>query len=356
MRQEKAWRAKLSDSNEPSFLDKVIEQQTRTADVQDLETTQDTPRSVARSRTKADRFYRGLATGAGVITLALLVVIGGFLLIRAGEALRYTGLSFFTGTQWQPQATPAKFGILAVLYWTVIIAVIALTIAIPLAIGIALFLTDFAPRKLRKPLTALVDLLAAIPSLIYGLWGLFVLQPLLVPFAEFLNTNLSRFPFFRVTEPNFTGSAFVAGTIVSLMVLPITASIVREVFSQAPMGEREAALALGSTRWDMIRTVVFPFGRGGIIGGSMLGLGRALGETIAVALIISPVFTVSPHVLQTGANSVAALIALKFGEASGLSLSALMAAGLALFILTLIVNFLASFVVARSRSGVGVDI
>jgi len=314
------------------------------------------PRTVAASRTKADRIYRGIAQSAGGLTLILLVFIGAFLLIRSSSALKYMGFGFFTKTLWQPQGSPPSFGIAAVIYWTLIIALIALVIAIPLAIAIALFLTDFAPRKLRKPLTALVDLLAAIPSLIYGLWGLFVLQPLLVPFAEFLSKTLSWIPFFKVDSPTFTSSAFVAGFVVSLMVLPITASVVREVFSQAPPGEREAALALGSTRWDMIKTVVLPFGRGGIIGGSMLGLGRALGETIAVALIISPSFTISSHILQTGTNSVAALIALKFGEASGLSLSALMAAGLALFVVTLIVNFLASIVVARSRSGAGVDI
>lgn len=313
-------------------------------------------RTVAASRTKSDRIYRGIAQSAGLLTLVLLVFIGAFLLIRSSAALKYMGVGFFTKTLWQPQGNPASFGIAAVIYWTVIIAVIALLIAIPLAIAIALFLTDFAPRKLRKPLTALVDLLAAIPSLIYGLWGLFVLQPVLVPFAEFLSQNLSWIPIFKVDSPTFTSSAFVAGFVVSLMVLPITASVVREVFSQAPPGEREAALALGSTRWDMIKTVVLPFGRGGIIGGSMLGLGRALGETIAVALIISPSFTISSQILKTGTNSVAALIALKFGEASGLSLSALMAAGLALFVVTLVVNFLASIVVARSRSGAGVEI
>ena len=316
----------------------------------------DEARTVGATRTRADRWYRGVTTGAGLLTLVLLVFIGTFLFIRSSEALNFAGWSFFTKTQWQPQGTPPQFGILAVMYWTLIIAVISLLIAIPLAIAIAIFLTDFAPRAIRKPLMALVDLLAAIPSLIYGLWGLFVLQPLLVPFAGAVSRTFPGVPILRVDTPTYTSSAFVAGVIVSLMVLPITASVVREVFSQAPPGEREAALALGSTRWDMIRTVVLPFGRGGIIGGSMLGLGRALGETIAVALIISPVFTISPQVLKTGANSVAALIALKFGEASGLSLSALMAAGLALFILTLAVNFLASIVVSRSRSGAGVDI
>lgn len=314
------------------------------------------PRTVAASRTKSDRIYRGVAQGAGISTLVLLVFIGVFLLLRSSDALQHMGLGFFTKTEWAPQGDPPSFGILAVIYWTVVIAVIALVVAIPLALAISLFLTDFAPRKLRRPLTALVDLLAAIPSLIYGLWGLFVLQPVLVKFADFLANTFSWIPIFRVSSPTYTSSAFIAGFVVSLMVLPIAASVMREVFSQAPPGEREAALALGSTRWDMIKTVVLPFGRGGIIGGSMLGLGRALGETIAVALIISPTFVISPEILKTGSNSVAALIALKFGEASGLSLSALMAAGLSLFVVTLVVNFLASLVVARSRSGAGVDI
>jgi len=322
---------------------------------EDFKPTQEA-RTVAASRTKSDRIYRGVAQGAGVATLVLLVFIGIFLLLRSSDALQHMGLGFFTKTEWSPQGNPPTFGILAVIYWTVVIATISLVVAIPLALAIALFLTDFAPRKLRRPLTSLVDLLAAIPSLIYGLWGLFVLQPVLVKFAEFLTNTLNWIPIFRVSSPTFTSSAFVAGFVVSLMVLPITASVMREVFSQAPPGEREAALALGSTRWDMIRTVVLPFGRGGIIGGSMLGLGRALGETIAVALIISPSFVISPEILKTGSNSVAALIALKFGEASGLSLSALMAAGLTLFVVTLIVNFLASLVVARSRSGAGVEI
>lgn len=313
-------------------------------------------RTVAASRTGSDRVYRKIAQSAGVMTLVLLVFIGTFLLIRSSSALKYMGFGFFTKTLWQPQGNPPSFGILAVIYWTIIIALIALVVAIPLALAISLYLTDFAPRKFRKPLTALVDLLAAIPSLIYGLWGLFVLQPVLVPFANFLANTFGWIPIFKVDNPSFTSSAFVAGFVVSLMVLPICASVMREVFSQAPPGEREAALALGSTRWDMIKTVVLPFGRGGIIGGSMLGLGRALGETIAVALIISPSFTISPQILKTGTNSVAALIALKFGEASGLSLSALMAAGLSLFVLTLVVNFLASLIVARSRSGAGVEI
>lgn len=316
----------------------------------------DQPRVVVSGRTKADRVFRFSATGAGVVTLALLVLIGAFLLIRALPALSSQGIGFLTQSAWQPEQDPPIFGIAAVLYWTGVIALIAMAIAVPVSIMAALALTEYAPLRIRGVLTSLVDLLAAIPSLIYGLWGLFFLQDKLAPFSAWLSGAFNWVPFFQVDKPQFTQSAFIAGVVVSLMVLPITTSVIREVFTQAPPGEKEAALALGSTRWGMIRTVVLPFGRGGIIGGSMLGLGRALGETIAVALIISPIFVITPNWLQTGANSVAALIALRFGEANADALSALMAAGLALFVVTLVVNMIASRVVSRSRSGAGVDL
>jgi phosphate transport system permease protein len=203
--------------------------------------------------------------------------------------------------------------------------------------------------------------MAAVPSVIYGLWGLFFLQGHVVGLARWLSTWLGWIPIFSVdgadpTDPLatlsvYTASTFIAGITVALMVAPIQCAVMREAFSQAPAGEREGAYALGATRWGMISNVVLPFGRGGIIGGTMLGLGRALGETIAVYMIISPVFKIQPHILQDGANSVSSLIALRYGDASGFGMSALMAAGLALFILTLIVNFTASSIVARSRSG-----
>ena len=316
----------------------------------------DTPRVVAASYTKPDRWYRATASGAGVLTLALLVLIGTFLLIRAWPALQSQGLGFLTNTAWHPEQDPPVFGIAAVLYWTVVIALIAMTIAIPMSILAALALTEYAPLRIRKPLTSLVDLLAAIPSLIYGLWGLFFLQDKLVPLAEWISQFFGWIPIFDGDSEQFTQSSFMAGVVVALMVLPVTTSVMREVFSQAPPGEKEAALALGSTRWGMIRTVVLPFGRGGIVGGSMLGLGRALGETIAVALIISPIFEINLNWLHTGSNSVASLIALRFGEANADALSALMAAGLALFIVTLIVNMVASRIVSRSRSGSGVEL
>lgn len=314
-------------------------------------------RRIEISRTRGDRIFRRLATGAGMTVFLLMGLIGLFLFLRAGPVLRQQGLSFFTEFDWRDTPLNPTFGIAAVMFWTFVIAIVALVIAVPLSIGTALFLTEYAPPTLRKPLQSLVDLLAAVPSLIYGLWGFFFLQPLLIGFALWLSTYLDVFPFFQTTKgAPLASSAFIAGVVVALMIVPICASVMREVFSQAPPSEKEGALALGATRWGMIRTVVLPFGRGGIVGGSMLGLGRALGETIAVAIIISPLFDIRWKILESGANGVAPHIALRFGEASELGLSGLMAAGLALFAVTLVVNMGASFVVSRSRSGSGVEI
>jgi phosphate transport system permease protein len=315
------------------------------------------PRAITRSRSHADRAYRGIATGAGLLTLVILFLIGLFLLLRSLPAFRIMGWAFFTTNAWQPDGVTHQFGIAAVLYWTFVIAIVALVIAVPVSIASALFINEYAPRRMRRPLTGLVDLLAAVPSVIYGIWGLAFLQPHMVAVSGWLTRNLGFIPIFRTNGVNYAGSAFIAGVVVSLMVMPICTSVMREVFSQTPPGEKEAALALGASRWGMIRAVVLPFGRGGIIGGAMLGLGRALGETIAVALLISTFFMISPQILQSGSNSVAAMIALYFGEASQqYGIPALMAAGLTLFVVTLIVNFMASLVVARSRSGKGVDI
>ncbi|HXA41277.1 MAG TPA: phosphate ABC transporter permease subunit PstC [Candidatus Solibacter sp.] len=315
------------------------------------------PRPIKTSRAKSDRVYRAVATAAGVLTLVLLFLIGLFLVLQSAPAFKQMGFQFFTTRAWGPDTPRHQFGIAAIMPWTMIIAVIALVIAVPVSIATSLFINEYAPRRIRRLLTGLVDLLASIPSVIYGIWGLIFLAPLLVQVSAWLSHNLGFVPIFQTDGFSFGGSAFIAGVVVSLMVQPICASVVREVFSQAPPGEREAALALGATRWGMIRTVVLPFGMGGIVGGSMLGLGRAMGETIAVALVISPIFVVSPKILETGTNSVASLIALRFGEASrSYGIPALMAAGLSLFVVTLVVNFLASLIVARSRSGQGVEI
>ncbi|MGB8859103.1 MAG: phosphate ABC transporter permease subunit PstC [Ilumatobacteraceae bacterium] len=303
-------------------------------------------------------FFRG-ASASGMLVLSIMVAVGLFLAVEATQALRSTGFSFITTAEWQPDR--GKFGIAAVMLGTVLIALVAVVIALPIAMGTALFITEVAPIWLRSKLVALVDLMAAVPSVVYGLWGLKLLQNNIVGLSRWLNSWFGWLPFFDVSraDPNsplsstsvYTASTFIAGVVVAMMVMPISCVVMREVFSQVPIGEREGAFALGSTRWGMIRVVALPFGRGGIIGGTMLGLGRALGETIAVVLIISPRFDINFHVLEAGSNSVSSLIALRTFESSGFGLSALMAAGLALFAVTLVVNFTASWFVARSRSG-----
>lgn len=318
-----------------------------------------TPRRLTEHLGFGDRVFRRGALGAGLVVLAIMAAVGLFLGAEAVEALRATGVSFLTTAEWQPDR--GEFGIAAVLTGTVLIALVAVSVAVPVAMGTALFIAEMAPPRMRGTFVAMVDLMAAVPSVVYGLWGLFFFQGQVVGLSRWLSTWLGWIPIFAVdgTDPRdplasasvFTASTFIAGLVVALMVMPIQCSIMREVFSQVPVGEREGAFALGATRWGMIRIVTLPFGRGGVIGGTMLGLGRALGETIAVYLIISPRFDVNFHILEAGSNSVSSLIALRFGESSGFGLSALMAAGLALFAMTLAVNFTAAGFVARSRSG-----
>lgn len=306
------------------------------------------------SRPPADRIYRAVARSAGAVTLVVMGLIFLFLLLRSWPALRDARWSFLTESKWNPDAH--QFGIFALMILTFEIAIVALTIAVPVSIATALYITEYAPRAVRRPLTSLVDLLAAVPSIVFGLWGRAYLEPRMVNLSKWLARHLGFIPIFKVTTNTFAGSTFIAGVVVSLMVIPICTAVIREVFSQAPPGEKEGALALGGTRWGMIRAVVLPFGRGGIIGGSMLGLGRALGETIAVALIISPITDKTIHIIQGGGNSIAALIANRFFESSPFAQRALMAAGLALFVVTLLVNAGASAIVSRSRSGAATEI
>ena len=315
-------------------------------------------RSLKSRPVQADRVFRAVSYSAGGITVAIMLAVGVFLTARAGDALSVTGISFLTTQEWSPET--GSFGVAAVLFGTVTIALVAMSISVPLALGTALLISEIVPPSIRSFLITLVDLMAAVPSVVFGLWGVFFLQANIIPVSQWISTYFGWIPIFSVTDATgqrltdagaFTSSTFIAGIVVALMVVPTQTSVMREAFSQAPLGEREGALALGSTRWGMIQAVVLPFGRGGIIGGTMLGLGRALGETIAVVMIISPIFSINFEVLKTGTNSVSALIALRYGEASQFGLSALMAAGLVLFIITLIVNFTASTIVARSRSG-----
>jgi phosphate transport system permease protein len=310
-------------------------------------------RSITDIPSRADKVFQRLTASAGLSVLALLIVIGFFLVYRSVPAFRLSGFGFFTTVDFNPGS--GVLGVLGLLYGTVAVAVIALCFAIPLSILAALYITDYASGRLRGLLVGLVDLLAAIPSLLYGLWAFSFLGPKIVPVAQWLADNLGWFPLFAAKRDALLfNSMFVAGLVVSLMVLPITTSVIREVFTQTPLGEKEAALALGSTRWGMVRTVVLPFGRGGIVGGSMLGLGRALGETIAVSLLLPQVPQISIHILEFGGSTISGFIANNAGY-SGLGLNGLMAAGLVLFVFTLATNLTASVIISRSRSGVGTD-
>jgi phosphate transport system permease protein len=322
------------------------------------------PAELQRQRPKAalspaDRVFAGVARGSGAIILLIMGLVGLFLLIRAGEALSESGWGFLTTQAWEPDS--GRFGIAGILVGTILIGVLAIVMAVPFAIATALYICEYAPARFKRTFISLVDLMAAVPSVVYGLWGAFFLQENAVGVLNWVTTYLGWIPFFSIpgrdprdplaSPTDLKSSTFLAALVVAMMVTPIASSVMREAFSQAPVGEREGAYALGATRWGMIRSVVLPYGRGAVIGGTMLGLGRALGETITVAMIISPVFVIQPNVLEKGAISVSSLIALRYGEASDFGLSALFAAGLALFLMTMAVNFIASIIVSRSRSG-----
>ena len=320
-------------------------------------------RALVVTKTPAERAFLGLTRTSALIVLAVIALVGLFLTLKAIPALRVAKFSFLTTQAWQPDIH--HFGIAGIITGTVLIAVVAVVIAIPVSLGLSLYISEIAPAPIRRMLVSLVDLMAAVPSVVYGLWALEFLQGRVVGVSRWISTWFGWIPIFKVNgaDPSnpvqsgtlFSASTFIVGIAVSLMVIPILCSVMRESFSQAPLGEREGAYALGATRWGMIRSVVLPFGKGGIIGGTMLGLGRALGETIVVILIISPAFTANLHILQSGGNSVSGLIANLYNESSPFGTAALMAAGLALFALTMIVNFSATAVVTRSRSGAESD-
>jgi phosphate transport system permease protein len=317
------------------------------------------PRKLTAKRVRGDRVFLGGSYLSGVIVLLIMVGVGIFLTVEAMDALSSRGPAFLTTSEWETDS--GNFGIASIMLGTALVALVAVGLAMPLAMGTSLFITNIAPARARGFLIGMVDLMAAVPSIVYGLWGLFFFQGLAVEVARWINTWFGWMPWFAVdgadpTNPNssltdYSASVFVAGIVVALMVMPIQTSVMREVFSQVPIGEREGAYALGGTRWGVIRIVSLPFARGGIIGGTMLGLGRALGETIAVALLLSARFDLNVQVLSAGGNTVSKLIADRYAEASGFGLSALFAAGLALFAITLVVNFTASWFVSRSRSG-----
>ena len=306
--------------------------------------------------TRVDRLFDRITFTSGLIVLGLLLLVGYFLLLRSRLAFQSQGTGFFTRAVWNTANGKPALGVLGLLVGTIVVAVIAIAVALPLAVCAALFITEYAPDRWKRTLTSVIDLFAAIPSLIYGLWGVVVLAPRVGSLSGWITRHFGWVPFLSVRSgADLLRSFFIAGLVVALMCLPIIASVVREVFAQCPAGEKEAALALGGTRWGMVKSVVLPYGRGGIIGGSMLGLGRALGETIAVALILPQTPRLWGHILESGGGTVAGFIAQRAGGDS-LTVSGLLAAGLVLFAVTLGTNMLASVVIARSRSGAGVDI
>jgi phosphate transport system permease protein len=322
----------------------------------------DRPRELDPGLTPSDHAFRGTVRAIGIFVLVMTGSIGLFLGYQAIPTLHHYGFRFFTETRWLPAQD--KIGIAAVLVGTIEVALISLVIGFPIAVLTALYISEYAPSWLKPTLVAMIDLMAAVPSVIYGIWGAAVLQPKAIYVSRWLSQNLGWIPIFKVnTDPNaaswaqtqYTASAFIAGIVVAMMVIPLACAVMRGVFDQAPIGEREAAYALGSTRWGMIRSVVLPFGRGGIIGGTMLALGRALGETVAVLLIISTAYDVKIRILTVGTQTTSALIASLFGEATKRQLSALLTAGFVLFLMTLGVNTIAAIFVNRSRSGSALD-
>ena len=293
-----------------------------------------------------DRIYVAIITGFALCVPLLLVLVLAEVAVAGWPAIRELGLGFLTSSEWDP--VNHKFGAGPAIFGTIVTSILALVIATPLALGVAVFLSEFAPRWLRQPIAFLVDLLAAIPSVVYGLWGIFVLIPLLrnsvVPFLRD-TLGLGVIPLF--SGPTYGNSMLAAGLILAIMVLPYISSVSREVLLAVPRSQREAALALGATRWEMIHKAVVPYAQSGIIGGIILGLGRAIGETMAVTMLIGNVHEIKASLFAPG-YTMASLIANEFSEASDdLHLSALMAVGFALLIITLLVNGIARWLVWR---------
>jgi phosphate transport system permease protein len=304
-----------------------------------------------RKRGRGDRLFHGLSEGSGILIVVLIAAIGVFLLVRAIPALARDKENFFTyGGNWVTTNTSAMhFGIFDLLQVTVFAALFALILAMPVALGIAIFLAQYSPRRITGPLAYLVDLLAAVPSIIYGVWGLYVLAPRLRPIATWLNEHLGWFFLFATGNASVSGGGtiFTGGIVLAVMILPIITAVTREVFIKTPQSHIEAALALGATRWEVVKTTVLPFGRSGYISGAMLGLGRALGETVALLIILRATQAAFGWSLFDGGYTFATKIAATASEFNNeYKAGAYIAAGLVLFLLTFVVTAMARAAVA----------
>jgi phosphate transport system permease protein len=301
------------------------------------------PRAPQRA---GDRIFSGVALGAGILILAALAGVAIFLIIQSWPAITADSKDLPGGKSLISYIAPLAFG-------TLLSATIAFIVAVPLAVAVALYISYLAPRRIAQPISYMVDLLAAIPSVVYGLWGIAVLGPAAVGGQEWLAKHAGWLPFFKGPASVTGRTMLVVGLVLAVMILPIVTAVTREVFSQTPQRLREGALALGATRWEMIRMTVLPFGRSAIISASMLGLGRALGETMAVTIILSVGGGVTFNLISSdNPSSIAANIALNFPESSGVAVNTLVASGLALFAITLVVNMAARALIGKNRVAV----
>lgn len=311
----------------------------------------DNPRGTSRP---GDRIFLGLSRGSGILLLVIMAAIAVFLTYRASLAISKDHGNFLTTFEWNTNLIPPSFGIAVLAFGTVVSSVIAMVLAVPVAVAIALFLTHYAPRRMSGPVAYVIDLLAAVPSIVYGLWGALVLVPHLNGLYGWLNDYLGWTGIFS-WQGGAPRSMLTVGILLAIMILPIITNVSREVFRQVPQMHEEAALALGATRWEVIRMAVLPFGRSGVISASMLGLGRALGETMAVATVLSPTFDIQTSLLDPGGGTFAQNIASKFGEATQDGRDALIASGLVLFVITLLVNGAARAIIARRKEYSGAN-
>ncbi len=317
-----------------------------------------TPREITTKPRRSDQIFRAVVTVGGMTSLVILGLIALFLSLKGISVLRIEQLSFITESKWEVlqdaegKVAESTFGLGAMLIGTFLSAAIAVVIGVPIAVLSALYLTFYARGGVKKVLISLIDLMAAFPSLLFGFWGFIVLMGSAEYWAKLLNKYLGYIPLFDVPAPIFERSPFIAGLVLAIMIIPIVTAISREIFDQTPLDRIQAAYALGASKLAMIRAVVIPYGRGGVVGGAMLGLGRAMGETVAVYTVLNVVYQINWQILFGAGGNVASLILLKFGEAGPDEVNALMAAGLVLFLLTLTVNAVSDVLIYKfARKG-----
>lgn len=315
-----------------------------------------TPRILESQPRFSDRIFRAVVSVGGFSSLIILGLIATYLLFRGFSVLQSQGLRFLTGFEWvsainsdgSAGGQESVYGVGAMLIGTLVTAVIALVIGVPVSVFAAIFLTFFAPQRLKRILITVVDLMAAFPSILFGLWGLYVLMEPGMYVAGLLNKYLGWIPIFSVPVPVFLRSPFIAGLVLAVMIIPIVTAISREIFAQTPLDRIQAAYALGASKWAMIKNVAFPYSYSGVVGGAMLGLGRAMGETVAVFTVLNILYQANFKILLGAGGNLASHIILKFGEASEEEIKALMAAGFVLFLLTLAVNMIANVIVNKT--------